>query len=219
MTTYYRMLTLNDQKIKKSFLSILDFKESYGLDHFSLQLSSMPFSITMIFGRLHSIFGDLFIAVKDYAICKLCFFDSTEQYQQLITELKNDWREDFIVEHQEKILDFIRGIYSKTPLNLLLKGTSFQLKVWHALLAIPAGFVATYTMIANAIGLPTAVRPAASAIAKNQIALLIPCHRVILKNGDFGQYRWHHTRKQQLIAWESNYQWEKFNRGINERSD
>ena len=98
---------------------------------------------------------------------------------------------------------FIEHKDKKKPLKLLLKGSLFQLKVWEALLSIPEGDLVTYQNIADYIKSPKAVRAAASAIAKNNIAYLIPCHRVINQNGDFGQYRWNKYRKLAMIAWEA----------------
>ena len=85
-------------------------------------------------------------------------------------------------------------------MKILLKGTPFQLKVWEALLSIPIGELTSYKDIAKKINKSSAIRAAASAIAKNNIAYLIPCHRVIRQNGDFGQYRWRKERKQAMIA-------------------
>ena len=88
-------------------------------------------------------------------------------------------------------------------LGLLMKGSPFQLKVWEALLAIPEGQIRTYQQVADAIEEPTAVRAVASAIARNPIGYLIPCHRVIRSTGEFSQYRWGPTRKQAMIGWEA----------------
>lgn len=83
--------------------------------------------------------------------------------------------------------------------RLDLKGTLFQKKVWSALLKIPKGKTKTYTEVARMIGKPTAVRAVASAIAKNEIGLLIPCHRVVPTAGGVGNYRWGSERKRKLI--------------------
>jgi AraC family transcriptional regulator of adaptative response/methylated-DNA-[protein]-cysteine methyltransferase len=86
------------------------------------------------------------------------------------------------------------------PLSIHLRGTNFQLKVWEALLQIPAGAVTTYEGIASRIGRPNAVRAVGTAIGHNPIAVLIPCHRVIRKVGDFGNYRYGALRKKALLA-------------------
>ena len=86
---------------------------------------------------------------------------------------------------------------------LVVKGTNFQINVWKALLNIPGGVVLTYQDIANYLQYPKAVRAVASAIGKNHIGYLIPCHRVIAKSGAMSGYRWGIERKKILIAYES----------------
>lgn len=84
------------------------------------------------------------------------------------------------------------------------QGTDFQKKVWNALLKIPKGKTVTYSELAKKIGAPKAVRAVASAVAKNKIALLIPCHRVVPKTGGVGKYRWGSERKRMIIHAEKN---------------
>ncbi|WP_345306213.1 MGMT family protein [Candidatus Villigracilis saccharophilus] len=88
------------------------------------------------------------------------------------------------------------------PLKLHLSGTNFQIKVWEALLNIPIGTVTTYEHIAAQIGNPNALRAVGTAVGHNPIAVLIPCHRVIRKSGEFGNYRYGAARKKALLAQE-----------------
>ncbi|MEL6552383.1 MAG: methylated-DNA--[protein]-cysteine S-methyltransferase [Cyanobacteria bacterium J06621_11] len=90
------------------------------------------------------------------------------------------------------------------PLTLLVKGTNFQLQVWRALLQIPPGGLTTYQTIADIIDRPKAVRAVGSAIGKNPIGYLIPCHRVIRSSGEMGGYRWGLDRKQVILGWEAS---------------
>ncbi|MEJ1470098.1 MAG: methylated-DNA--[protein]-cysteine S-methyltransferase, partial [Candidatus Sedimenticola sp. (ex Thyasira tokunagai)] len=85
----------------------------------------------------------------------------------------------------------------------LVRGTNFQVKVWQALLNIPQGYALTYGNIATWIGSPNASRAVGSAIGKNPVAYLIPCHRVIRGSGIIGEYRWGSDRKRAMIAWEA----------------
>ncbi|MES2623367.1 MAG: MGMT family protein [Patescibacteria group bacterium] len=80
-----------------------------------------------------------------------------------------------------------------------MQGTPFQQKVWKALLKIKKGQTKTYSQVAEMIGMPTAVRAVASAIARNNIAILIPCHRVIRSDGKIGEYRWGSQMKRDLL--------------------
>ena len=82
-------------------------------------------------------------------------------------------------------------------------GTNFQIKVWEALLKIPAGSVTTYESLGQNLGLPRGARAIGSAVGNNRIAYLIPCHRVIRKTGGMGGYRWGEIRKRAILAWES----------------
>jgi len=97
----------------------------------------------------------------------------------------------------------LAGWRTDRPLHLVLAGTNFQLKVWEALLAIPEGRLASYTQLARAVGRPNAVRAVASAVGRNPLSVLIPCHRVIRESGALGGYHWGLPRKGALIALES----------------
>ena len=86
------------------------------------------------------------------------------------------------------------------PINLHLRGTNFQIKVWEALLNIPMGALTTYEHIAAQIGNPRAVRAVGSAVGNNPVAYLIPCHRVIRKSGEYGNYLYGSARKKAILA-------------------
>src|SRR5260221_12708832 len=80
-----------------------------------------------------------------------------------------------------------------------MKGTPFQLKVWEALLKIPKGKILSYQDVARSIGHPKASRAVGTALAKNPVAYLIPCHRVIQGTGVVGPYRWGTPRKKAIL--------------------
>ncbi len=89
---------------------------------------------------------------------------------------------------------------------MFLTGSNFQLKVWEALLRVPPGTVTTYEQIAAQIGQPKAVRAVGTAVGHNPVAVLIPCHRVIRKLGEFGNYRYGPARKKAILGWEAAQQ-------------
>lgn len=89
-------------------------------------------------------------------------------------------------------------------ISLDLEGTPFQIQVWNALRELRWGEKVTYGQFAARMGIPSAVRSVASAIAKNKIALFIPCHRVVPAMGGVGQYRWGSPQKAFLLDWEQN---------------
>ena len=98
-----------------------------------------------------------------------------------------------------RVVNLIEVPVRDVDLPLDVRGTAFQRQVWEALRAIPPGEVATYAEIARRIEQPAAVRAVAGACAANQLAVVIPCHRVIRSGGGLGGYRWGVARKQQLL--------------------
>lgn len=157
-------------------------------------------------------FGGCLIAATERGVCKLAFFDTATERAALETELRDEWRAATIVEDAEATGVIARQVFDPRAsgnLRVLLRGSPFQLRVWEALLSVPEGRLASYGEVAELIGRPSSVRSVASAIARNEIAYLIPCHRVIRSNGDFGQYRWGPDRKRAIIGWEAVRQSER----------
>ena len=164
--------------------------------------------LKIYYGFHQSPFGSYLLAVTGRGICALQFAaeDEREMYLDL---LKKQWVEADFEENPARTETYHKQLFaSKRDVNqkkitLLLKGTNFQLKVWKALLQIPAGSLASYDMIARDIGSPTASRAVGSAVGANPVGFIIPCHRVINKVGAIGQYRWGSSRKKAIIGWEA----------------
>lgn len=97
-------------------------------------------------------------------------------------------------------LDDWGGHGAPPELPLELRGTPFQLRVWEQLQRVPAGEVRTYAELARDLGVPRGARAVASACARNPVALLVPCHRVVPSGGGCGGYRWGSWRKRRLLA-------------------
>lgn len=93
--------------------------------------------------------------------------------------------------------------YDQSTLSIDMRGTAFQLKVWQALINIRHGLTLSYSEIAKKIGFPTAVRAVANACAANNLAIIIPCHRVIKNDGKLAGYRWGIDIKKRLLQYES----------------
>ena len=145
------------------------------------------------------------MGVTARGICHLGFVQLSEG--DAIDELFGYWKHADFVEDHGATAPLVESIFQlarqpHTPLHVLLRGTNFQIKVWEALLRIPSGSLSTYEDIAVAIGHPRAARAVGSAVARNPIPVLIPCHRVIRKIGEFGHYRYGAARKRALIGWE-----------------
>jgi len=98
--------------------------------------------------------------------------------------------------------DHLKGCHPALDLPLDIRATAFQMLVWRYLQSIPRGEVRSYRQVAEAIGRPSAARAVAGACARNRLALLIPCHRVIRGTGEPGGYRWGAARKQALLKLE-----------------
>jgi len=99
----------------------------------------------------------------------------------------------------DQVVRFITAPGQAPDLPLDIRGTAFQARVWRALQKIPLGRTATYSEVARALGQPRAVRAVAQACAANNLALIVPCHRVIREDGDLAGYRWGVERKRALL--------------------
>jgi AraC family transcriptional regulator, regulatory protein of adaptative response / methylated-DNA-[protein]-cysteine methyltransferase len=151
-------------------------------------------------------FGLCLIGVTERGICWMSFLANDHDPRVALEEMKLCWHNSLF--HEDLILTktFIDQVFNPVPnqkkLHLLVKGTNFQVKVWDALLRIPMGGVTTYQSIAQSIQNPNALQAVGSAVGSNHIAYLIPCHRVIRKDGLLGEYRWDSARKKSIIGWE-----------------
>ena len=155
--------------------------------------------LTIYYAFLDSPLGEFLVANTDKGVCFMAFVDDKEDS---LADLKVDYPNAQLVPQKHLLQQQAMSFFSETPegLNLHIKGTPFQLKVWQALLHIPEGEVSSYRHIAEQIQHHNAQRAVGSAVGKNPIAVLIPCHRVIRENGIIGQYRWGRGRKMLLLA-------------------
>ena len=164
--------------------------------------------LTVRYGLHDTPFGKALIGITERGICHLGFVGSSEG--EAIDALVENWQQARMIEDQQATAPLVEPIFDlsrrgNTPLRLHLRGTNFQLKVWEALLRIPPGVVSSYEGLANAAGHPGASRAVATALARNPIAVLIPCHRVIRKLGEFGDYRYGAARKKALLFMEFSH--------------
>lgn len=163
--------------------------------------------LTIRYGFAPTPFGDCLAARTARGICHLAFAD--EGRRAALDTLRARWPHARFERDGAGIEKLVRQLFAPAaarghkPLTLHLHGTNFQIRVWEALVRIPAGAALSYEGLARALDAPAAGRAVASAVAANSVAVLIPCHRVIRKSGAFGEYRWGATRKQALLAWEA----------------
>jgi AraC family transcriptional regulator of adaptative response/methylated-DNA-[protein]-cysteine methyltransferase len=151
-------------------------------------------------------FGEAIIASTPKGICYLVFADAGQEtaFSNLQAKFPNArFVEEADAMQAAALAVFRHGGEEPGLVRLHLKGTPFQLKVWEALLNVPAGQLATYSSIASKTDNPAAFRAVGTAIGNNPVAFLIPCHRVIKATGELGNYHWGSARKETIIGWES----------------
>jgi AraC family transcriptional regulator of adaptative response/methylated-DNA-[protein]-cysteine methyltransferase len=163
--------------------------------------------VTMRYGFHSTPFGECLLATTDRGICALRFLIAPKPVA--LRELRDEWSGAKLLEDESETGAICRQIFDlssdvrRAPFHVYLRGTNFQLKVWQALLTIPNGRLTSYSNLAAKISAPNAQRAVGSAVGRNPIAYLIPCHRVIRSLGVIGDYRWGGERKQAMIAWET----------------
>ncbi|MDD1791199.1 bifunctional DNA-binding transcriptional regulator/O6-methylguanine-DNA methyltransferase Ada [Burkholderia gladioli] len=153
--------------------------------------------------------GQVLVAATERGICKIAFGDAVAS---LVADLGDTFANAECVAAPERLAPFLaeidaylRGSSERIALPLDISATAFQQRVWEALQKIPYGETRSYAQIAEAVGSPRAVRAVASACASNPVALAIPCHRVIHKDGTATGYRWGTARKVALLAAEARH--------------
>ncbi|WP_238214565.1 methylated-DNA--[protein]-cysteine S-methyltransferase, partial [Pseudomonas sp. PAGU 2196] len=151
--------------------------------------------------------GAILVAQSEKGICAILLGDDPEP---LLHALQDQFPNARLIggdNEYERVVAEVVGFVEAPALGLALpldvQGTAFQERVWQALREVPAGCRVSYTDIAERIGAPKAVRAVAMACAANRIAVAIPCHRVVRRDGDISGYRWGVERKQQLLKRET----------------
>lgn len=164
--------------------------------------------LTIIYGVHPTPFGKCLLSVTEMGICGLSFI-TDNNVEQSMKDLKREWTGAEFIENVNFTRDYMDKIFipsskgNRSRLNLFLKGTNFQIKVWQALLNIPSEHVLSYEDIAKCIGTQEGLRTIGEALMTNPIAYLIPCHRVIHSIGIFGSYKWGTARKRAILGWEA----------------
>jgi AraC family transcriptional regulator, regulatory protein of adaptative response / methylated-DNA-[protein]-cysteine methyltransferase len=151
--------------------------------------------------------GVILVAATPKGVCGIEFGDSAhalvERLQQRFAQASLEPGDAPFRDWVGQVLAFINQPSGLLDLPLDIQGTVFQRRVWQALRAIPCGSTASYAQVATAIGQPKAVRAVAQACARNELALAIPCHRVVRSDGSLSGYRWGAERKAELLRREA----------------
>ncbi|HCZ13535.1 MAG TPA: methylated-DNA--[protein]-cysteine S-methyltransferase [Accumulibacter sp.] len=170
------------------------------------EVRSLGEGLRITYGFAATPFGRVIAGNTPRGLCHLQF-TASDQGTDAIALLQSEWPHASLQRDDEALSETIGRVFSvvegQRPLHLLLRGTNFQIKVWEALINIAPGNVVSYRTLATLIDHPRAQRAVGSALARNRLAVLIPCHRVIRENGDIGNYRWGSERKHALLAVEA----------------
>jgi len=161
--------------------------------------------VELRYGYAATPLGDALLGWTARGVCHLAFCDADRAAQ--LDTLQRLWPAADFLRDDAAAAALATSVFPASPapgkLHLLLRGTNFQIKVWEALLKIPPASLLSYGQLAAHLGRPQAARAVGSAVAANNIAWLIPCHRVIREDGSNSNYRWGVERKLALRAWEA----------------
>lgn len=153
-------------------------------------------------------FGLALVMVTDMGLCGLAFADQGEQ-RAALADMMARWPQADFVEDRAVTAPYAARIFEKAnwmpdqPLRIVFIGSDFEIRVWETLLRIPLGKASTYSAIAAHVGKPTAARAVGTAVGKNPISFVVPCHRVLGKSGGLCGYHWGLTRKRAILGWEA----------------
>ncbi len=159
--------------------------------------------LEIAWGWFDSPFGPALAMGTERGLCGLAFAAETGA-QAAMADLRARWPAATFVEAPERLAPWVGAAFGGGGrARLAPLGAPFQIKVWEALLAVPSGHVTTYGEIARAIGAPGAARAVGTAVGRNPVSWLIPCHRALRGSGELGGYHWGLGGKRAMLAWES----------------
>ena len=155
------------------------------------------------YDRVSTPFGDAIMMATSRGLCGLGFLDDCG-YDATFSDLTARWPKAHFQHSPKAIAPYHERAFAKNgAVKLHLMGTALQIKTWEALMSIPSGYVTTYSDIAGAINRPKAQRAIGTAIGRNPVGWIIPCHRALRKSGALGGYRWGLTTKRAMLAYEA----------------
>jgi AraC family transcriptional regulator of adaptative response/methylated-DNA-[protein]-cysteine methyltransferase len=161
--------------------------------------------LVIYWGWFDSPFGPALVMGTDKGICGIGFGSECTEAEAL-EDLTSRWPKAEYVKAPDRLRAWAEtafGLQQTGEVPLYLIGSPLQIKVWEALLQIPSGHVTTYSELAGLVGKPKAVRAVGTAVGRNPISYLIPCHRAVRKTGALGGYHWGLPVKRALLAWEA----------------
>ncbi len=159
-------------------------------------------NVAFYYDQSPTAFGSALLIVSHRGLAALAFTD--ENAQTALADYQKRWPKASFKHSPEHVAPYaqkLQTLSGEIPITLI--GTPFQHQIWRALLALPEAHFTSYGDIANAIGSPKAARAVGTAVGRNPISWLVPCHRVIRQTGELGGYHWGLPRKEAMIAFES----------------
>lgn len=164
--------------------------------------------LEMFWGVAPSPFGDAVVFATEYGVAGIGFVDETG-LDAAYFDLANRWPNADYSRNDTRIAPMAQNIFDparwnpEEPVRVVLIGTDFEVKVWEQLLTIPMGMATTYGTLANKLGKPKASRAVGSAVGRNPISFVVPCHRVVGSTGKLTGYHWGIARKRAILGWEA----------------
>ena len=167
--------------------------------------------VDISWGFHNSPFGLALIMATLRGVCGIAFIDGedTRERRTALEDMKSRWPNALFMEAPEHTEHYAQAIFdprhwsAKNPTRLVLIGTDFEIRVWETLLKIPMGQAVSYSDVATHLGMPKAARAIGSAVGRNPLSFVVPCHRVLRADGSLGGYHWGLTRKRAIIGWET----------------
>jgi len=165
--------------------------------------------LTIAYGFGPTPFGDAILCQTSRGVCGLGFTADVGR-EGARADMNGRWPEAEMTRDDTQARAMLERIFApraenNSKLPLVLMGTNFQVRVWQALLAIPEGAVTTYATIARGLGSDKAVRAVGTAVGRNPVSYLVPCHRVLRKSGAIAGYHWGLSTKRKILAYEAGY--------------
>jgi AraC family transcriptional regulator of adaptative response/methylated-DNA-[protein]-cysteine methyltransferase len=164
--------------------------------------------LTVTYGFHPSPFGTALVMTTERGLCGLAFADESGN-EAAFDDMRRRWPNARFVEDQAHTAAVAKRVFEPSqwrqeiPLRVVLIGTDFEVRVWETLLRIPLGRAATYSDVARKVCSEKAARAVGAAVGKNPISFVVPCHRVVGKNGNLTGYHWGMTRKRAMLGWEA----------------
>jgi len=164
--------------------------------------------LTFSYGFFGSPFGEALVVACEKGIAAIGFREDDDDGTEALADITRRWPAGTFIEDRGSVADLARRAFdpatwdASRPLPLVLIGTAFDIAVWNRLLAIPFGAMVDYSTIAAELGKPSASRAVGSAVGRNPISFIVPCHRVIGRNGGLCGYHWGLPRKRKMLEWE-----------------